>query len=472
MFTWHDAYYASEWIVRLVMLVYVPQRRSPAAARTWLLLIFILPWVGLLIYAIFGRAYLPQRRRDIQTRVSAVIRTLGSAYFAQFVVRPQLPEQFAQTMTLAENLGDFSIVGGNRMELLGDYDAAIQRLIDDIHLAKTHVHLLYYIFADDPTGRRVAAAVVEAAKRGVSCRVLFDSMGSKSARAELAPAMRAAGIDVHEAMPVHFFRRHSARFDLRNHRKLAVIDGRVGYVGSQNIVSADFKPGMIYEELVVRVTGPVVMQLQAVFLTDRVLETDEGLDQPEHFPEPKETGDVAAQVLPSGPSYEHANNQRFIVSLIHAAQRRIAITTPYFIPDDALLQAMQTAVMRGVDVTLIVSQTLDQFLVGFAQRSYYEDLLQAGVKIYEYVPKFLHAKFLTIDDQVGLVGSSNFDIRSFMLNSEISLIVYDPRIVEQLHAMQERKIGESHEITLEAWSQRPLRRRVAQNMARLFDTLL
>src|SRR5262245_5341317 len=454
--TWAvTAYLVSEWIIRLVMLVYVPQKRSPAAARSWLLLIFVWPWLGLVLYAAFGRAYLSERRLRAQARFSELVRATGKDFFTTYAARPELAPQFQQAVVLAHNLGDFPILRGNEVELLTDYQGAINRLLGDIAAAKNHVHLLYYIFADDETGRRVLAALAEAVKRGVVCRVLLDSLGSKRSRRRLVPDMLKADIEAVEMLPLRWYRRHRTRMDLRNHRKIAVIDGAIGYVGSQNLVNADFKAGITYEELVARVTGPVVAQLQAVFLADRYCESTQPLQEPEHFPEPASLGTVAAQVLPSGPSYPFANNQRLIVSLVHAAQKRVVITTPYVIPDVALLQALQTAVLRGADVHLVVSRKADQFLVGLAQRSYYDDLLQAGVIIHRYHERFLHAKHMSVDDAICLIGSSNMDIRSFQLNAEISLLVYDAGVAGKLRTVQERYFAGADVLTLAEWEQRP-----------------
>src|SRR5262245_20964223 len=227
-------YLVSEWIIRVIMLVYVPQRRPPAAARSWLLFIFVFPWPGLIVYAIIGRIYLPHKRIELQQRVSELIRTQGKQYFASFLSHPDLPPQFVQAVTLAENLGDFTILSGNSVELLDDYNGTIERLTADIRAATDHVHLLYYIFADDRCGTRVVNALIEAQKRGVTCRVLIDHLGSKSWRRRLMKCLQTAGVEVMTLLPVSLVRRRGNRFDLRNHRKIAVIDGRVAYVGSQN----------------------------------------------------------------------------------------------------------------------------------------------------------------------------------------------------------------------------------------------
>jgi cardiolipin synthase len=345
-------------------------------------------------------------------------------------------------------------------------------LIQDIDEARQSVHLLYYIFEDDVAGQSVAAALIRAERRGVQARLLVDALASRGARKKLLPELRGAGVEAYEMLPVGLFARRLARFDVRNHRKLAVIDGRIGYVGSQNIVDKNFKPGIIYEELVARVSGPVVAELQCLFADDWYLTTSRALEGADCFQEPSRTGNAFAQLLPSGPGYPTENNQRLFVAFIHGARERVVITTPYFIPDDALLQAMQTAVLRGVDVRLVVPYKADQILVGWAQRSYYEELLEAGVKIHQYREHFLHAKHLSIDDSVAIIGSSNMDLRSFALNLEVSLILYDREVTARLRHEQERYFAGSTLLTKEYWAKRSVLKKTGQNIARLFSPLL
>ncbi len=472
-FEWSWLFVLSEWAIRIAMLFYVPQRRNPAAARTWLLLIFLEPWLGLAIYAAIGRISLPRRRLALQTRASARIRAvldqwLVNAHFAE----PDIAPELSQAVTLARNLGDLGIVDGNAFELIDDSEAMIARLIADIDAARIHVHLLFYIFEDDATGRRVADAAIRAAGRGVKCRVLMDGAGSARALKRLAPKMRAGGVSVLAMLPVGIFRQKAARFDLRNHRKIVVIDGCIGYAGSQNIADAESEPGLVSEDLTVRVRGPVVSQLQVIFLADRFIEVEQRIDTPDLFPAPTQPGTAAAQALPSGPGYRYANAQKTMVALIHGARERVAITTPYFIPDDAFLQAMQTAVLRGVEVHLVVSARADHRFVRHAQESYYEALLEAGVHIHRYRPRFLHAKHMSIDDSVAFIGSSNVDLRSFTLNNEISLLIYAAEVVEKLRAIEERYFASSELLTAKKWARRPLWLKVLQNTARLADSLL
>jgi cardiolipin synthase len=314
-------------------------------------------------------------------------------------------------------------------------------------------------------------ALLRAVRRGVTCRVLIDALGSHHWARRVVERLSAGGAEIRLALPFGF-RRRSARADLRNHRKIAVIDGYIGYTGSQNIVDADFRPGIVNQELVVRVTGPIVLELQAVFVADWYLETEQALAGPDLFPELSASGEVAAQVLPSGPDYPAAGIEHLIVALVHGARRRVAVTTPYFVPDEPLLQALQTAAMRGVEVHLVVSGIADHPLVNLAQRSYYAELLQSGVRIHLFQDKLLHAKHLSVDGEVALIGSSNVDIRSFVLNAEVSLITYNRDVVARLRAEQERNFAASVQLSLAAWAGRSPVGKFGENLARLLSPLL
>jgi cardiolipin synthase len=273
-------------------------------------------------------------------------------------------------------------------------------------------------------------------------------------------------------MPISLLPWKKARVDLRNHRKIAVIDGRVGYTGSQNLVASGFKAGLEYEDLMVRVTGPVVLELQYIFAADWFLETNEVLDGEAEFPSPQITGDLPAQALPSGPDFPTQNNQRLFVALVHGAREQVVLTTPYFVPDEPLQQALQTAALRGVAVHLVVSEKGDHPVVALAQESYYEELLEAGVQIHLYRKNFLHAKHLSVDDSVAVIGTSNLDIRSFVLNAEVMLMIYDTGLVARLGTEQERYFANSRSLTLEAWRQRSFGSKLVQNLARLLSPLL
>ncbi|MCX5732041.1 MAG: cardiolipin synthase [Deltaproteobacteria bacterium] len=459
----------ANWSIRLWAIWAVPRRRSPNAARAWLLLILIQPLAGVALYSVFGRAYLPSKRMARQRKATALIRASPALVGVPDSV--QVGEGQRATALLARRLGAFPVVGDNRADLIDDYVTVIDRLVADIDAARESVHLLFYIFEPDATGRRVADSVIRAADRGVSCRVMMDGMASRPGLKKLAPELRAHGVEVVSLLTPGTRR---ARRDLRNHRKIAVIDARVGYTGSQNLVDAfDYKGrGLTNEELMVRMEGPVVRQLQAIFLTDRSLETVKEIDWAGLFPAPAAPGTVRAQALPSGPTYEAENNERTFVQMLYGARERIVVTSPYFVPDRPFVEAMQAGAARGLDVHLVTPRQADQWLVRLAQESFYEELLSAGVKIHLYRPRFLHAKHISVDDDIAVIGSSNIDMRSFTLNEEAMVVFYDRGVVRDLKVIQERYFRDSDLLDPEVWRRRPPLKQTAQQLARLVDSVL
>lgn len=466
-------YLSVEWAIRLMMIVVVPFRRSAEASRSWLLLVFFLPIPALIIYLLIGRPTYPAWRRRRFGRLNAVLSAASKEIrHSQYCRRPELPANLAGPAALIEKLSHFPALSGNEIEFVSDYGAVIDRLIADIDVSRETVHLMFYIFVDDETGRRVIDALDRAARRGIKCRVLIDALGSRRWARSVSTQLAAAGVQVQLALRVGIFRRGSARADLRNHRKIAVVDGRIGYVGSQNITNAEFRSGLINEELVARVVGPVIVELQAVFVADWYMETGEKLDAPALFPHNAPGAKVTAQVLASGPDYPDAGIGHLMVALVHGANKRIVLTTPYFVPDEALLQALKIAALRGIEVHLVVSSRVDQFLVSLAQRSYYAEILAAGIKIHLYEGRFLHAKHVTFDGDIALIGSSNLDIRSFVLNAEISLVAYAPEVLDELRRVQARYFATSTDLALESWEKRSVFRKIGENIARLASPLL
>jgi len=466
-------YLISEWAIRLVMLVVVT-RRQPKSAMVWLMVIFFIPWVGLVFFLLMGRNRLPRRRIGIHSRLMEELRAVRERFRDHpNIVQPQLKPDQMSAVTLARRLGSMPILGGNSMKMISGSDDLINRLIADIDAAKHHVHLLYYIFANDETGRRVAEALYRAVQRGVKCRVLIDAVGSRSMIKSMGNHMKGQGIELHPVLPVNIFRQFMARIDLRNHRKLAIIDGYVAYTGSQNIVNEGYgRKDLAWHDLTVKLTGPVVLELQAIFLGDWYSETDEILDSPDIFPEPQIHGQVPVQTLPSGPNYPMENYQRMVVDALYSARQNVTITTPYFVPDEAFLQAVQVAILRGVTVELIVPLKFDQKIAGAATRAYYEDMLDSGAQLYLYSDGLVHAKTMSIDNAISFIGTSNFDIRSFSLNFEINMVFYGEKVTSELRAEQNKFKEKSIRLTAEQWDQCPVIQKILQNIAKLLSPLL
>ena len=457
-----------DWLIRLAALWWIPSRTTPAAARSWLLLVGFVPLLGLPLYLLLGHPWLSRERIERQARASDVIREEQRPLSAlRWTPREGAAAEMAP---LIERQGAFMPTHGNAVALLDDYDASLRALLDDIDGARQQVHLLYYLMFDDAVGDAVTTALCRAAARGVTCRVLLDAVGAKRGLRAYAPRLRAAGVQVHAMLPGGLQWRRSGRMDLRNHRKIAVIDNGIGYVGSQNLADAVFVPGHPNRELVARVQGPVVSHLEGVFASDWYIETGERLAvQPDLSVQPQ---DVSAQLLLSGPAYPFENARDTVNALIHLASRKVVLTTPYFVPDDATLSALRIAVLSGVDVQLVLSATNNQPLTAWAQQSYYEELLACGVKIALYRPHFLHAKHLTVDDDIALVGSINLDIRSFALNAEIGLVCYDAGVVARIRAIEDDYLAHADHVDGGAWRRRPGWQRSREGVARLADSLM
>ena len=468
MFSWFresDVAVAIEWAIRLAMLVIVPYRRTPEAARSWLLLIFFLPIPGLILFLLIGSPRFPAWRVERFKTMRGWFEKLRDTLRASGA----LVEPGDEVTALAERLGYLPAVEGNNMELIDDYDGVIDRLVKDIDGAKKHVRILSYIFADDRVGMMVIDALGRAVRRGVDCHVIVDVVGShKWVRRTLA-ALQERRVQARAALPFRPLR-HRTRRDMRNHRKLFIIDGEIGYAGSQNIICRDFRPGVVNRELVARVTGPAVAEMTAVFLTDWYLETEQMLDVEPAIPAP--AGKCRLQVLPSGADYPLEGFQTLLAWQVDRAQQQVVLVTPYFVPDDSLVSSLRTAVVRGVEVHVVVSEVVDQPLVNLAQSSYYDQLLSGGVRIYRYRDYLLHAKSVRIDERLGIVGSSNVDIRSFQLNEEVSLLLIDGPSVASLREIQDGYLAASDELMLGEWRARNPFRKFVEGGARMVGPLL
>lgn len=458
-----------DWLIRLAALLWIPSRTTPGAARSWLLLVGFVPLLGLPLYLLFGHPWLSRQRVQRQAEASQVIRE-EQALQPPLRWTPTPNSTSAEIVPLVERQGDFMPIHGNAVDLHSDYDASLQALIEDIDQARERVHLLYYLMFDDAVGEAIVQALQRAAARGVHCRLLLDAVGAKRGLRRYRHRLQALGVDVRAMLPGGLRWRRSGRMDLRNHRKIAVIDNRVGYIGSQNLARAEFVPGFPNKELVARVRGPVVAHLEAVFASDWYMETGQRLDVLTAVPVC--SADVPTQLLPSGPAYPFSNARDAVNALIHLARRRIVLVTPYFVPDEATLSALRIAALSGVQVQLIVSASNNQRLTSWAQEAYYDELLRSGVRVALYEPCFLHAKHLTVDEDIALLGSINLDIRSFALNAEIGMLCYDRTLVRQLAAIEDDYLLGARQLDLKTWRERPAWRRSREGIARLADALM
>ncbi|GAA3777070.1 cardiolipin synthase [Microbacterium kribbense] len=466
--------------IRIAAVIVVPRNRRPTAAMAWLLAIYFIPIVGVLLFLLIGTPRLPRKRRRKQDAINEYIRDT-SAHLDFGTLRPHAPDWFTSMVTMNRTLGSMPLAGDNTAHLISDYQKSLDDMAESIRRAKRYVHAEFYILQSDATTDNFFRALEEASARGVTVRVLLDHWANrgKPFYRQTLRRLTAMGAVWRLMLPVQPLRGKYQRPDLRNHRKLLVVDGDVAYMGSQNVTDSTYnlkkniRRGLHWVDLMVRMDGPVVASINAVFLSDWYSETDETLeDEVELFDIRDGTGDLDCQIVPSGPGFRFENNLRLFLALLYYAQRKIIIVSPYFVPDEALLLAVTTACHRGLQVELFVSEEGDQAVVFHAQRSYYEALLKAGVKIWMYrKPYILHSKSMTIDDEVAIIGSSNMDMRSFGLNLEISMLVRGAEFVGEMREVEEMYRSLSRELTLEEWQQQPLRSTVLDNIARLTSAL-
>ncbi|MFT4158725.1 cardiolipin synthase [Shinella sp.] len=450
--------------------------RQPESRAAWLLLVMALPYAGALAYLFLGQTNVGRRRVE---RLRAAFHGLPHPQEAAgWPAAPPVADASEALFAVGRSISAYVPVGGNSARLMENSDVAIDAMVADIDAATDHVHLLFYIWLADRNGTKVAEAVQRAARRGVACRVLVDDLGSRDlVRGPLWRDMAAAGVEARRALVIGnpLLRALTGRIDLRNHRKIAVIDNRITYCGSQNCADAAFLPKARFApwvDVLMRFEGPVVRQNQHLFASDWM--GNGGGDIGDLLRRPLEAAEpgFTAQVVATGPTFRNSAMPEMFETLIYAAKRSLFITTPYYVPDAAMQAALCACANRGVDTTIVFPARNDDFAVAAASRSYYPDLLRAGVKILEYEAGLLHAKTLTMDGQITLIGSANMDRRSFDLNYENNILVESADLTASLRARQESYLAQSRRILpeeVEAWT---VWRRIWNNILVIFGPVL
>ena len=468
----------AEWLVRLVMFVVIVMRkRAPAKALGWLTIVTFLPFAGTIAYFTLGELRLGRRRELAYTEFEDAIAASASLRRqVSGVYQPHLEDPDRTISHLVARVGGTPPYGGHDIELIGDAAELFERVCADIDRAWHHCHLLFYIANDDAYGRAVADALIRAQQRGVTCRLALDAAGARVfLRSDTARRLRAAGVAVIPLLPVSALRATVARLDLRNHRKLVVIDGRIAYTGGHNLTTPRYPGKEKYGDWIdtsVRMTGPLVNELQEIFLHDCAFDGHPFTTEEEFFPSVEMKGQMSASLLTTGPNTPEAPLVDVITQSIAAARERIVLTTPYFVPHEGVLAGLRRAALRGVSTVLIVPRRSDHAITQAAGRSQYGYLLEAGVEIREYEDGLLHAKTLTVDSRTAIIGTANLDLRSFELNFELALVVYDSDFASELHFLQNDYIEKSRRVSLRDWQERPFYRRLADNAAKLVAPIL
>jgi len=468
------------FLIHLAVIARVILRphREPASRIAWIVMIIALPGVGMVSYLLLGETNIGRRRVRRMHEVLASLPNVSDAGIDGSALQAQIPERYAHLFRVGQSVNGFEPVAGNRGALLSDSNASVESLVADIDAARDHVHLIFYIWLSDTNGLKVVEALKRAAARGVTCRVMADGLGSRimidSAHWK---GMHENRVNVAVALPIGnlLLRPLKGRIDLRNHRKIVVIDDWITYCGSQNCADPEFRIKPKYApwvDAMVRFQGPIARQNQYLFVADWMAHRDEDIRELLKRPLPPDQPGFAAQVIGTGPTIRNSAMPEVFETLMFAARHELFITTPYYVPDEAMQTALCASAYRGVETTVIFPARNDSFIVQAASRSYYADLLEAGVRIFEFKGGLLHTKSLALDSEITLIGSANMDRRSFDLNYENNILLYDSTLTAEIRRRQDDYLAQSREVTAEMVGQWPITRKFWNNAIAMLGPIL
>jgi len=446
----------------LILRAILRPNREPASRMAWVVVIVALPVAGIVAYLLLGETSIGRRR---VARMRAVLARLPDVALAPGAEaansHPEIADRYLHLFRAGQSVNGFEPVGGNRAQLMADSNATIAAIVEDIDAARENVHLCFYIWLPDGNGLRVVDALKHAAARGVTCRVMADALGSRIMMGSVQwRAMREAGVHVASTLPIDhpLLRSLFGRIDLRNHRKIVVIDNHITYCGSQNCADPEFRIKAKYApwvDAMVRFEGPIARQNQHLFASDWMAEVDEDITDLLRQDLPPGAPGLTAQVIGTGPTMRYTAMPEVFATLMYSARRELVITTPYYVPDESLQEALCASARRGVATTIIFPERNDSFIVAAASRSYYGGLLEAGVRIFEYRGGLLHTKSVTLDGEITLIGSANMDRRSFELNYENNILFCDPALTADVRQRQQAYLAQSLPVSAEVvagWS--------------------
>lgn len=454
---------------------------NPSVALAYMLLVVSFPIFGIILYFSVGLNYRKQQLYDKKLVIDELefpkLEQEVTAHSKKALLNNK--EKIAHFYQLAKFSKNKNITSDNNTAtLLLNGEEKFPDVIESLKNAKHHIHIEYYIYEDDEIGNQIADILIEKAQQGVEVRFIYDDLGSRSIRKRLVKRLREAGV---EAYPFHriYLIAIANRMNYRNHRKIIVVDGKVGYVGGINVSDKYINhrgDKLYWRDTHLKIEGVSVINLQFIFLADWNFCADQKIGfANEYFPvvnEDKHYGDHLVQIVSSGPDSKYASIKYTIMQAILKAESEVCITTPYFIPDKSFLDAIYIAALSGVKVKILMPGVSDSFIINTTTQSYFEDLLKAGVEIHTYNKGFVHAKTMVCDKKVSMVGTANLDNRSFDLNFEINAIVFDEKMAEQLREIFYEDLESSTQITLKEWLERPLYMKLLEKVLYLFSSLM
>ena len=470
------------WVAVIsVTLRLLVKKQAVSATLSWLMIIYLVPLIGVIAYLIFGEIKLGTRRakvfQSLKPKYTQWLQQLSGQ--KDLVAHSQDPRYRALFKLVHHRLG-IPNIRGNELHILDTPESIIRSIIRDIQQARHSINMVFYIWSNDGLIDEVKQALEEAVHRGVKVCLLLDSVGSHAfLKSPICKEMRAKGIEITEALHVNLFRMFFSRIDLRQHRKIIIIDNQIAYTGSMNMVDPNFfkQDSNVgnWIDVMVRINGPVSPILNSLHAWDWEIETMEEL--PLLLPncplvEIDDNDTHSVQVIASGPAFPDDLIAQSLATVIYAARESIVITSPYFVPSHNIAEALRIAAFRGVDITLILPKNNDSLMVRWASRTFFDDLLEAGVKIYHFEAGLLHTKSVLIDNKLALVGTVNMDLRSFLLNFEITIAVEDRNFANEVATLHENYLANSSALNMQEWINRPFYHRIIERLFFLFSPLL
>jgi len=459
------------WITLVgVMLVVVLDNRNPVKTMAWVLVLFFLPYVGILLYVFFGQRY---RKQKIITKKSIRNIENNPAYLYEEVDPAHYPAECTGLIEMFRHNNSHPVFSGNSVRLLTSGREKFDNLFEDIRKARKHIHLDYYIIDQCKIGYELQLLLIQKAKEGVEVRLIYDDIGSWKTKNRFFKEMQDAGVQVYPFLKV-LLPYLSPKFNYRNHRKIAVIDGEIGYTGGFNVADRYLDGGRFsfWRDSHVRIEGKAVYGLQTAFLIDWFFVSRSLLTSKYYFPDIKGQGDCLMQTVTSSPDTDWENIMQGLFSILTNAKRYVYIQTPYFLPNESMLTALQTAALSGVDVRLMVPEKSDTWVALKGMQSYLTEIMEAGVKVYFYQDGFLHAKTMVADDVVSTVGSTNLDYRSFEFNFEVNSFIYNQDFSRQMKSVFLKDQEQCRRVDLDEWMNRPRLVRWSESICRLFGPIL
>lgn len=476
-----DGFEITDWLYYLMIIIYIvtilgtvtvviSENRNPLKSIAWIVVLLFFPVGGLIFYIFLGRDF--RKQRMISRKSLKKI----NQYSFTHQTNPRLldlPVSSEQEVELLFNINQAKLYSGNRVEIFTEGKSFFSSFFEELEKAEKFIHLEFYIFQDDRLGNRVKELLIRKAKAGVEVRVIYDDVGSWSVKNAFYDEMRHAGVEVSAFLEVRF-PAFANKINYRNHRKIVVIDGLKGYIGGMNIADRyqEGLPWGIWRDTQILIEGPAVQGLQTAFSVDWYFTDKQLLWDARYFPQSKSIGNVSLQIATSGPIGEWKEIMLAIFKAISLAKQYVYIQTPYFLPTEALLLALQSAALSNVDVRLMIPIRSDAHLVQIGSYSYVRSMLKAGVKVYLYQPGFLHAKMVAVDDEFCTVGSANMDFRSFEHNFEANAFIYDKQVTRQMKSIFLHDQQQCKRMTIREWRNRPLRQKAFESIIRLFSPML